>query len=176
MPISVAQLWSKETCLSEHKSEITVRCDKLFQSIMHLAVAMCWATSHKTSEHHSENLEKNITAYLRCLLDLHPNIQFCPNHHTALHIGLLLTQFGPAYGWWMFSFERVIGILQQINTNSKWVINGSRQDIKRLLTKLHIGKLETTMLKTFCAGANLRALLQSESCPTALKAAVPILE
>jgi hypothetical protein len=32
------------------------------------------------------------------------------------------------------------------------------------------------MLKTFCAGANLRALLQSESCPTALKAAVPILE
>ena len=32
------------------------------------------------------------------------------------------------------------------------------------------------MLKTFCAGANLRALLQSESCPTALKAVVPILE
>jgi hypothetical protein len=32
------------------------------------------------------------------------------------------------------------------------------------------------MLKTFCAGANLRALLQSGSCPTALKAAVPILE
>jgi hypothetical protein len=32
------------------------------------------------------------------------------------------------------------------------------------------------MLKTFCAGANLRALLQSESCPTSLKAAVPILE
>jgi hypothetical protein len=32
------------------------------------------------------------------------------------------------------------------------------------------------MLKTFCAGANLRALLQSESCPTALKVAVPILE
>lgn len=32
------------------------------------------------------------------------------------------------------------------------------------------------MLKTFCAGANLRALLQSESCPTVLKTAVPILE
>jgi hypothetical protein len=58
-------------------------------------------------------------AYLQCLLDLYPNIQFRPNHHTALHIGPLLTQFGPAYGWWMFPFERVIGILQQINTNSK---------------------------------------------------------
>ena len=32
------------------------------------------------------------------------------------------------------------------------------------------------MLRTFCAGANLRALLQSESCPTALKAAVSVLE
>jgi hypothetical protein len=49
------------------------------------------------------------------------------------------------------------------------------KDIKRLL-KNCIGELETTMLKTFCAGANLRALLQSKSCPTALKAAVPILE
>ena len=32
------------------------------------------------------------------------------------------------------------------------------------------------MLKTFCAGANLKAILQSKSCPTALKAAIPILE
>jgi hypothetical protein len=56
--ISVAQLWSKETCLPEQKLEITVHCDKLFQSIMHLAVAVCWATSYKTSEHHSENFEK----------------------------------------------------------------------------------------------------------------------
>ena len=32
------------------------------------------------------------------------------------------------------------------------------------------------MLKTFCAGANLKALLQSEKCPSALKMAVPLLE
>ena len=40
IPVSVAQLWSKETCPPEQKPEITVRCDKLFQSIMHLAVAV----------------------------------------------------------------------------------------------------------------------------------------
>jgi hypothetical protein len=119
IPVSVAQLWSKETCPPEQKPEITVRRDKLFQSIMHLAIAVRWATSYKTSEHHSEKFEENMVAYLRCLLDLYPNIQFRPNHHTALHIGPLLTQFGPAYGWWMFPFERVIGILQRINTNSK---------------------------------------------------------
>ena len=32
------------------------------------------------------------------------------------------------------------------------------------------------MLKTFCAGANLKALLQSDRCPSVLKMAVPLLE
>jgi len=32
------------------------------------------------------------------------------------------------------------------------------------------------MLKTFCAGANLKALLQGDRCPSALKMAVPLLE
>jgi hypothetical protein len=32
------------------------------------------------------------------------------------------------------------------------------------------------MLKTFCAGANLKALLQGDRCPSALKIAVPLLE
>ena len=119
IPVSVAQLWSKETCPPEQKPEVTVRRDKLFQSIMHLAVAVGMATSYRTSEHHSEKFEENTVAYLRCLLDLYPNIQLRPNHHAALHIGPLLTQFGPAHGWWMFPFERVIGILQRINSNSK---------------------------------------------------------
>ena len=32
------------------------------------------------------------------------------------------------------------------------------------------------MLKTFCAGANLKALLQDDRCPSALKMTVPLLE
>lgn len=32
------------------------------------------------------------------------------------------------------------------------------------------------MLKTFCAGANLKAFLQGDRCPSALKMAVPLLE
>ena len=32
------------------------------------------------------------------------------------------------------------------------------------------------MLKTFCAGENLKALLQGDRCPSALKMAVPLLE
>ena len=176
IPVSVAQLWSKETCSPEQIPEVIARRNKFFECIMYLAVAVRWATSYRTSEHHSEKFEENITAYLRCLLDLYPNIQFRPNHHAAVHIGPLLTQFGPAYGWWMFPFERVIGTLQGINTNSKLGKHRKQTRYKEITYEGCIGELETTMLKTFCAGANLRALLQSESCPTALKTAVPILE
>ena len=45
-----------------------------------------------------------------------------------------------------------------------------------LTNQIHAGKLEATMLKTFCAGANLKALLQGNRCPSALKMAVPLLE
>ena len=85
------QLWLKETCPPEQKPEVMVHCDKLFQSIMHLAVTVHWATSYRISEHHSKKFEENMVAYLQCLLDLYPNIQLCPNHHAALHIGPLLT-------------------------------------------------------------------------------------
>ena len=143
---------------------------------MHLAVAMHWAISYRISEHHSKKFKENMVAYLQCLLDLYPNIQLCPNHHAALHIGPLLTQFGPMHGWWMFPFERVIGILQGINTNSKLGKHWKQTGYKEITYENCIGKLETMMLKTFCAGANLRALLKSKSCPTVLKAVVPILE
>ena len=176
IPISVMQPWSKETCLPEQKPEVMVHYDKPFQCIMHLAVTMCWATSYRTSECYSEKFEENMVAYLRCLLDLYPNIQFRPNHHTVLHIGSFLTQFGPVHSWWMFPFERVIGILQGINTNSKLGKQWKQTTCKEITYKNCIDELETTMLKTFCASANLRALLQSESCPTVLNAAVPILE
>jgi hypothetical protein len=45
-----------------------------------------------------------------------------------------------------------------------------------LTNQIYAGELEATMLKTFCAGANLKALLQGDKCPSVLKMAVPLLE
>jgi hypothetical protein len=119
IPVLFAQLWSRETSPPGQDLDVTARRDKVFRSIMHLAVAVRWGTSYRISEHHSQLFEENMVAYLRLLLELYPNIQFRPNHHTALHIGPLLMKFGPVHSWWMFPFERVIGILQKFNTNSK---------------------------------------------------------
>jgi hypothetical protein len=62
---------------------------------------------------------KNMRAYLASLRDLFPNTDLWTSHHNALFIGEMLLRFGPVHGWWMFPFERVIGLLQQVNTNSK---------------------------------------------------------
>jgi hypothetical protein len=119
IPVSVAQLWSRDTCPPGQDPKVTERRDKLFQSIMHLAIAVRWGTSYRTSKHHSQMFQDHMKAYLQSLLDLYPDIKLRPNHHAALHIGDLLTRLGPVHGWWMFPFERVIGILQKINTNDK---------------------------------------------------------
>jgi hypothetical protein len=119
IPVSVVQLWSRETCPPGQDQDVTACRDKFFQSIMHLAIAVYWGTLYQISEHHSQLFEENMVAYLQLLLELYPNIQFRPNHYTALHIGPLLTQFVPVHSWWMFPFERVIGILQKVNMNSK---------------------------------------------------------
>ncbi|KAJ6586081.1 hypothetical protein B0H19DRAFT_927263 [Mycena capillaripes] len=40
-----------------------------------------------------------------------------PNLHAAFHIYDFLLWFGPVISWWSFPFERLIGVLQRINTN-----------------------------------------------------------
>ena len=93
-------------------------CNKLFQSIVHLAITMCWATSYKTSKHHSGKFEKNMVACNVCwtstLIFSFAQITILPStldpssHNSDQHM------VGEC-----FLFKRVIGILQWINTNSK---------------------------------------------------------
>ena len=45
-----------------------------------------------------------------------------------------------------------------------------------LTSQMYAGELEATMLKTFCAGANLKALLQRTNVPVPLKWQFPYLK
>lgn len=119
IPVFVARFWSKEMSPQGQEAEITARRDRIYQTIMNLAVAVRWATSYRTSEYHSQMFGENMKAYLEGLLELYPNIKLRPNHHIALHIGPTLPRLGPSPGWWMYPFERIIGILQKIKTNNK---------------------------------------------------------
>ncbi|KAH7904268.1 hypothetical protein BJ138DRAFT_972992, partial [Hygrophoropsis aurantiaca] len=128
-----------------------------------VALVQLWSspdtkTTDETSELHAERYMNYMHAYLVGLQEVCPGMEFRSNHHFALHIGEFFLRFGPMHGWWMFPFERIIGILQQINTNHK------------------LGQLETTMLESFCAAANVKGFLQQEGCPSILKNSAEILE
>ena len=81
------------------------RNQKLWSVMINFSKASCtllllYAGQHPTEYQNftQKNFEENMVAYLQCLLDLYSNIQLCPNHHAALHIGPLLTQFRPVHG------------------------------------------------------------------------------
>ena len=114
IPVSLIQMWATDPGASNDD-----RRQKLVESTIFLATALRWATSHRTSQRHVDEYMRNMRAYLQSLRDLFPEMKLRPNHHNALYLGELLLRFGPVHGWWMFPFERLIGLLQKINTNKK---------------------------------------------------------
>jgi hypothetical protein len=130
IPVSLAQMWSS----NDERTRGPTR-EAIMRSTLLLATAIRWATSHKTSEKHATNYTRNMHAYLQTLLDMFPHRQLRPNHHAALHIGPQLLQFGPMHGWWTFPFERIIGLLQNYNTNDKL---GKRSAIRCLIPNSHL--------------------------------------
>lgn len=92
---------------------------KLAHSTALLSIALRWATSHRTSPKHARMYSAYMVAYLSSITELYPTRRLRPNHHAALHLADFFLAFGPVHGWWMFPFERLIGMLQKINTNYK---------------------------------------------------------
>jgi hypothetical protein len=114
VPVALVQMASKRKWKGGR-----IPPDKIIHSTMLLAMAVRWATSHTTSEEHVRKYNENMHAYLQSLLDMFPHTRLRPNHHNSLHLGPSLLDLGPMRGWWTFPFERMVGILQKVNTNSK---------------------------------------------------------
>ena len=115
---AIAHVWSNDSPQPEDEEKVQRR-KMLVEATIHLATAIQWATSYHTSLVHAAQYMQCMVTYLNILKKLYPTISWRPNHHAALHIGPHLLRFGPMHGWWMFAYERVIGLLQKINTNYK---------------------------------------------------------
>ena len=91
----------------------------LVESTILLTTAIQWATSYCMSAIHAGHYMLCMVAYLSILKKLYPTLAWHPNHHATLYIGAFLLLFGPMHGWWMFTYEQVIGLLQKTNVNYK---------------------------------------------------------
>jgi hypothetical protein len=84
-----------------------------------LMSAIYACTSHIVSPQSIDLYETHILAYLTNLKAHFSCHGWVPNYHAALHIIELLEEYGPAYGWWTFPFERLIRELQNVPNNSR---------------------------------------------------------
>ena len=118
LPVSLVRMW-EDTKDEDASDALQIRRKKIVESTMLLSIAIRWAVSHRTSEFHANQYRRHMMAYLKTLRELCPTMDLHPVHHNALHIPEFLLRFGPMHGWWMFPFERLIGILQKIKINFK---------------------------------------------------------
>ena len=116
IPVSLLRIKSRRNASATETDEYRA---KLVHSTLLLAIATCWATSHRMSAMHVEEYQKTMKDYLKTLKELQPTKRLRPNHINALLVGDYLRLYGPVRGWWMFPFERVIGDLQRVSTNNK---------------------------------------------------------
>ncbi|THH06302.1 hypothetical protein EW145_g4183 [Phellinidium pouzarii] len=83
-----------------------------------------------------------LSEYLHGYLEIH-EIDIKPNHHWVTHIFDQILDFGPVYGFWTFTSERLNKLLKSFTTNNH---NG--------------GEIEVSFFRTFCKDALLRQTLR----------------
>ncbi|KAJ3544294.1 hypothetical protein NMY22_g2823 [Coprinellus aureogranulatus] len=122
----------------------TGRPRQLLDNFMHLVSAVRIATMRTSSKEQVSAYNHHIFKYTHGTLELYPDYNILPSHHGALHIGDVLTRFGPKHSHDSPYYERFINFFHHMNTNNK------------------SGEVEATFLRTAVRNANLLSLL-SES-------------
>lgn len=110
MVITLTRLWSSPSA--------TKLDQRLLENFLHLVSAVELASRCTMSESRVGAYDEHMHTYVRGLREIF-NQDLVPNNHLSLHLYVCLMLFGPVYGWWAFPFERLIGILQSTESNSK---------------------------------------------------------
>ncbi|KAF7333828.1 Glycoside hydrolase family 92 protein [Mycena venus] len=130
LPIALVILWGEQS----QKAELLKQSMALFQAT---TIVCRFGTSPERASAFRNHLKEWVDKLYSC----HPHTTVHKkrtNVHVAFHIYDFLLLFGPVLSWWCFPIERLIGVLQKINSNN------------------HVGgEHEATVLRTWMRGANL---------------------
>jgi hypothetical protein len=116
LPIALVLLWGNDNGSGEAQDtrfiEILDHTMALFQAVTMVCRDMM--TAKRAAKYRS--LMKQ---WISDLPRLHPHTKHHhrPNVHASLHLHDFALLYGPIMSWWCFPFERLIGALQDINTN-----------------------------------------------------------
>lgn len=110
MVITLVRLWGGPDSNTRQKA--------LLENFVHLVCAVDLAARRSTNQERIDKYDHHMLEYLTSLRKLFDH-HLVPNHHLSLHLKECLELFGPVFAWWGFPFERINGMLQRLNTNSK---------------------------------------------------------
>lgn len=167
LPVTLIRLWTPQP----GSTNVDPLQDQMLKMTMHLLSAVslaCGSTS--TAETRDQYLEE-MRSYRKCLQELFPKYNCCPNHHNALHLHECMRLFGPVHGWWAFPYERTIGLLQKAHINyqpGEYIVNRFIVlNMKRSVP--FIGEYEKTIGRSFHLASRLRALFNKDACPPVIR-------
>lgn len=115
-PISLVRLWGAGQPISEDHP----RYLEMLDNFIHLVLATAISSRRCTTKVLQDRVLFHTEQYLSGLRRLYPAQKIFPNNHLSLHIPRFLRLFGPPHAWWAFPYERFIGILQRLLTNSRF--------------------------------------------------------
>ena len=85
-----------------------------------LFVRACWLLCSRTiSQSELEEADEYLQCFLQSFVDLYGREMLVPNLHFHLHLKECIQDFGPTYSFWLFSFERMNGLLGSRPTNHR---------------------------------------------------------
>ena len=118
IPVALISMWGLDTVHSS--PSIADRCQKMLNHTMLLVAAVRLALRTVTDKAIAERYLENIKDYVHDLQQIYPEAPLVPNYHMAFHIYNFLRLFGPAYSWWTFPYEQLIGQLQCKSTRNRF--------------------------------------------------------
>jgi hypothetical protein len=110
LPITLIWLWRDETG----------RKRQLLDNMVNLHLAILAANLKSSNAQQADEYDGFILNYVIGIGELFRENNILPSHHSAMHIGDELRQFGPIHPRSAQFYERYIHLLQSLNTNLKF--------------------------------------------------------
>lgn len=154
IPLAILIEWGRKDRNNEESRQYYLLLDITMNLVAAIILACKRSTSIATAHKYRAYLKSYIEG-IRTKRLCDESLTLRPNHHHAFHIFDFLLLFGAVYSWWVFAFERLVGILQRTPHNHH---RGKSEYFVRRPGDLHslTGQYEATMQRTFVRATNLK--------------------
>lgn len=118
IPLALCILWNDANGQAPGGNHGPLRWLDTAMALFQAVTLMC---RYSTSIAVAERIRQHLYSWSNSLHHVFPHTRehpLRPNRHVIFHIPDFLILFGPVMFWWAFPFERLIGHLQNFNTNN----------------------------------------------------------